>query len=319
MSNTLQTLQQLIVLNDRNANDYGITDLLLEAPLLAALNSTLASNGTQHKYLKQTSAPTVGFRAINAGINQAAGKDQLVTIDLKYLDASHQVDIALTQGFEKGEAAYLERELARNLRKAFFYAEQQLIYGTGNDAGGFVGIAQASTLTSNTSDQVVDAGAASSATDLTSVYLIRTLPDDTAVSAVIGNGGVIEVKDPTIQAVTDGDGKTLNVWNTPVGGYLGLQVGSKYDIVRIANLSDATQSGGVPTYGLTDKLLSKVLERCPNQPTFIVMNRRSRGQLQRSRTTFSPTGQYAPLPTEFEGIPIIKLESISNAETYVGE
>ena len=318
MSNTLQTLQQLIVLNDRNANDYGITDLLLEAPLLAALNATLSSNGTQHKYLKQTSAPTVGFRAINAGINQAAGKDTLVTIDLKYLDASHQVDIALTQGYEKGEAAYLERELARNLRKAFFYAEQQLIYGTGNDADGFTGMAQSSTLSVNTSDQVVDAGAASSATDLTSVYLIRTLPDDTAVSAVIGNGGVIDVKDPTIQAVTDGDGKTLNVWNTPVGGYLGLQVGSKYDIVRIANLSDATQSAGVPTYGLTDKLLSKVLERCPSQPTFIVMNRRSRGQLQRSRTTFSPTGAYAPMPTEFEGIPIIKLESISNAETYVG-
>ena len=49
-------------------------------------------------------------------------------------------------------------------------------------------------------------------------------------------------------------------------------------------------------------------------PTHILMSRRSRGQLQRSRTTYSPTGSPSPLPTEYEGIPIIVTDAIRDTE-----
>jgi hypothetical protein len=45
------------------------------------------------------------------------------------------------------------------------------------------------------------------------------------------------------------------------------------------------------------------------------MNGRSREQLRNSRTATTANGTPAPLPTEWEGIPIIRTASIANDET----
>jgi hypothetical protein len=94
---------------------------------------------------------------------------------------------------------------------------------------------------------------------------------------------------------------------------LAVQVGSVYDLSRICNLT------GDSGKGLTDILLSNLLELAPvgKMPTLLVMSRRSRGQLQRSRTTYSPTGAPAPIPTEYEGIPIMTSDNVSNTEELV--
>jgi hypothetical protein len=68
-------------------------------------------------------------------------EDELVTDTLKVLDATFSADVALAKGYIKGPDAFIQRELARSLRSAFFAAEKQVIYGTGNDAGGFAGLA----------------------------------------------------------------------------------------------------------------------------------------------------------------------------------
>jgi hypothetical protein len=66
------------------------------------------------------------------------------------------------------------------------------------------------------------------------------------------------------------------------------------------------------------------LENFPSgvMPTHIFMSRRSRSQLQQSRTvTLQGAGSsrpnqpiYSPLPTEFEGIPIVVTDSILNTD-----
>ena len=88
---------------------------------------------------------------------------------------------------------------------------------------------------------------------------------------------------------------------------------SKYAIVRIANLT--ADSGK----GLTDALLEDAMALFPSsmQPTMICMSRRSRKQLRKSRTTYSPTGSPAPNPVDFDGVPLIVTDSIIDTETLL--
>jgi len=50
------------------------------------------------------------------------------------------------------------------------------------------------------------------------------------------------------------------------------------------------------------------------EPTHIFMNGRSREQVRSGRTATNPAGTPAPLPTEWEGIPIVRSASIVNSE-----
>ncbi len=314
MSDSFLTLADLLKLNDMNLADIEVSDLLQDAPLLAALAAATASNGTLHTYLKETGAPVVGFRALNSGRDNSTDTDTKVEIALQILDASFRVDKAGADAYTKGGApAYLARRGKRALKAAFAGAEKQIIYGTGNDADGFVGLSQADTVDSlSDSDHVVNAGG-TTVNGATSVWLLRSSDDDTGVTVITGQEGQISIGDSVVQEVADGSGKHYPAYYTPICGWLGLQVGSAWDIVRIVNLT--AQSGK----GLTDDLLSQAFERFPaaKKPTHVVMSRQSRGQLQRSRTAVNSTGAQAPTPTDYEGVPIICTDQIVNTEALV--
>jgi hypothetical protein len=81
---------------------------------------------------------------------------------------------------------------------------------------------------------------------------------------------------------------------------------------RLVNINDGANK-------LSDNLWSSLFERFDesNPPTHIVMNKRSRRQLQQSRTATSPTGAPAPWPEEWNGIPIISSKAITNYTTAV--
>ncbi|HEY4263392.1 MAG TPA: hypothetical protein VGM98_24730, partial [Schlesneria sp.] len=172
---------------------------------------------------------------------------------------------------------------------------------------GFVGLAQASTVDSlSDTDHVVNAGG-TTVDGASSVWLVRSSDDDTGVTVIMGKDGQIEIGDYVTIKNTDGSGKSYPAYYTPMCGWLGLQVGSAYDIVRIANI---TQEDG---HTLDDDLLSMALELFPSgkQPTHIAMHRKVRGQLQRSRSTFNNDGKPAPMPTDYEGIPIICTDQLN--------
>ena len=95
MAETANTLAGLIQLNNLNLDDIDVTDLLEDAPWLQVLFAKGASNGTQHKYLKKTTAPGVAFRDVNTGLVNAATSRTFKQVDLKLMDASFEFDKGL--------------------------------------------------------------------------------------------------------------------------------------------------------------------------------------------------------------------------------
>ncbi|MEM8864555.1 MAG: major capsid protein [Planctomycetota bacterium] len=317
MADDLTTLADLVKINDNNLADIdGVSDLLNKAPLIGSLAADESSNGTTHKYLKETGAPVVGFRAPNEGRDHDKSTDEVVTTDLKVLDASFSVDVTIPDGYAKGPDVWLGREGKRHLREAYFVAEKQFINGQGDgQATGFVGMADV--LNDLAIETVTGAGGAA---NLSSIYFIRTNNDGTDVMAIgggqeIGAGVDIMWREPVITSKTDGTGKTFPAYLVPITAWLGLQVGGKYSMGRLCNIPAGV--GGDTAGAVTDALIYSALEQMPFDPDLIVMNRRSRRQLRESRTATNATGAPAPRPTEVEGIPILKVESITNAETAV--
>ena len=80
MADTLTTLAELVLFNSQDVNPAEITDILNGAPALAAMHAMQSSNGTLHKYNKETTAPVVGFRAVNDGADYTAGSSTGITV-----------------------------------------------------------------------------------------------------------------------------------------------------------------------------------------------------------------------------------------------
>ena len=307
MADTLYSLADLLKINDKNARDLGMTDILRDAPLLKVIVTVPASNGTKHSYIKETTAPSVGFRDVNEGLARTPSGDTVVETSLKYLDGTHIVDVATADGYHKGAEGFIARKLPRNVGQSLFKFEQQLINGGGD---GFNGLKQA--VATLASDMMINA-TGTTVGGATSVYAIRTTPDEMGVAAVVGNDGEISVKETSTQLVADGSGNTFNAYVTPVGGWMSVQIGGAKSIGRICNL---TAEAGK---GLTDARIASLLAKFPAGagPTHLVMNRQSLSQLQAARTATNSTGAPAPFPTEAFGVPIVVTDAIENTEAIV--
>jgi hypothetical protein len=304
MSDSLITLADLVTINGAGVSPIEVKDIIDGAPLLARLAADTASDGTIHKYLKETGAPTVGFRDPDEGREHSKSTDELVTINLKVLDASFHVIKVLADIYKGGPDAMIAREAIRHLRAAFALAEKQIFNGT--DAKGFSSLI--SSLSYLGHPMVYNAGGSSA---VTSVWMLRSTPDNAGVSVITGQNGDISIDESFVQFI-EISSKKLAAYMTPIEGWLGLQIGGAYDVGRLANVDNGS-------YALTDDLLSELFALFPEDrpPNLIVMNKRSRKQLQQSRTATSPSGSPAPWPTEWEGIPIVSTASILNTETAV--
>ncbi len=311
MAESYNTLAGLVQFNDRNLADLNVTDLLEDAPLLEVLHAQPASNGTLHKYLKQTTASSAAFRDALDGTTKTASADTLVTDTLKILDGSFDTDVALADAYKGGRDAWLEMELIRTMKQVFAVAEKQVFYGTGEDASGFAGLVDDGQLDAIADTMVVNAGGSNASTQ-TSCFMLRHGQND--CSFILGNDGNIVVEDdPTIiQKAGSGSG-TFPALYVPVTGYSGFQIGGAYSAARIANIecNDLTS-----TSAFTDVHLMTALSKFPGGrgPNVIAMNRNAQLLLWASRTAVNPTGAPASTPTEFMGIPIVVTDQIDSTE-----
>lgn len=303
--------------------DIEVSDLLRASPFLDALFMEPSSNGTTHKYVKETGAPVVGFRAVNAGREMDSSDDTAVSLDLKVLDWSYAVDQAAANAWRKGRDHYLAREGKRHLAAALMAFERQVINGivgasdsagASGSAAGFSGFRDAATI-NQTGDAMVVNAAGATADTASSVYAVR-IAEDGVCGVYKGDGPSFELGEVssvawTVNAGTDN--KTFPAYYVPGSAWLGLQVGSAFDIGRIVNLMATTQI-------LTDDFIADLLSRAPvgRQFTHLLMGRRSLKQLQDSRTATNSTGTPAPFPTESFGIPIIVTDAIGATEELVG-
>lgn len=296
-----------------------VSDLLRISPFVGLLPVVPSSNGSTHKYAKETSAPVVGFRDVNAGRDMDSSGDTIVTASLEILDFSWEVDQAAAAAWRKGRDNLIAREGGRHLAAAIFAYEKQLIggivgasdsAGAASSADGFAGFRDAATVDAVADAMVVNA-TGTTADTASSVWGVRLAED--GVAGVMIEEAPFELGETAsgFRVVNPGtDNKQLPVWQTPGFSWLGLQVGSAYDIGRIANLT--ADSGK----GLTDDLIASLLSVYPigRGPTHLLMSRRSRQQLQASRTATNATGAPAPFPMEAFGVPIVTTDAITNTE-----
>lgn len=310
MASSFQALADLVKVNDANNYEIEVSDLVQRAPLLAALAADGSSNGTNHTYIKETGAPTVGFRLPNAGRDLSKSSDTQVTIALKILDASFAIDQAIADAYQKGPEAYVAREALRHMRASFALAERQIINGDGSN--GFTGLAQALTGTSNA--MCITAGTGGSGNN-SSIYLIRTNGDGTDCQVVMANDMALQMKDTIVQDIVDGSGGHYPAYYTSILGWLGLQIGSAFSVARIGNVLTHTGS----TNKATDTLIANGIKLFPEdrQPDLIVMNKAALFDLRASRTATNATGAPAPIPTEAFGIPIITTSSVLTTEAAI--
>lgn len=308
MANSFVTAGDLLQLADGNISDIDVSDLLEETPLLKAMSSIVASNSTSHEWLKKTAAPAAGFRSINDGVENTKATYTKVTQALKLFDAGFDIDMGLLKA--EGGEALKRREAIDHLTAAFVGMESQIIYGTDSDAVGFNGFADLSSVDAVADEMVVDAGGTTAST-ASSVWAIRL--GESAVSAVYGLGGQIEIGQEYSVLRSGSVTGSYDAMRTPILFYGGLQVATNYDLGRIANV---TEDAGK---GLTDDLLSELIGKFPagRAPNVIAMSRRSLRQLQQSRTATNPTGSPAPFPSDAFGVQLVATDQISDTEAIL--
>ena len=274
-------------------------------------------DGTDYKTLVRTGLPAVDFIAASAGI--AAGKS---TFDNKHFECGilgGRVEVWKTVLDSKANGTPAEIKATESsgvMEAAIRKVGRQIIYGKTalGSALGFAGLV-------SFVDSAMIADATGSTADTgSSVYFIKFGPKD--VQLVMGNNGTMDLGEFRVESLTDSAGNKGPGEVADLASWIGLQCASKNSIVRIKNLTAQTGKG------VTDDLLATALDLFPAGivPDVILMSRRSRTQLRKSRSalvalqsdgktgTLGGGAAYVPTPTDFEGIKIVATDSILNTE-----
>lgn len=272
--------------------------------------------GTTYKVGVRDAFPGVGFRLANEGATYTKSTFLNRLFQTYILSGNIRVDCAVATAFEDGPQAWMAIEAAGIMRQAMIELGKQIFYGLSEDAKGFPGLQAVHTSYSallGTDKLEVDAGGTTASTG-SSVYGVKFGPQD--VQLIFGSGTTFDMGEWMSQMVNDGvAGQDYKAYVNSLTAWVGLQVGSKYSVGR---LKDATADS---TKGVTDAKLAELLSLFPtgSVPDVWFMSRRSRYQLQASRTATSNTSgnsgkPMGPLPTESNGIPIVVTDSITNTE-----
>ena len=286
--------------------DLEVTDILNAAPLLNVLAARTCQSNVFY-YTKSTAAPAAGFRAANDGVTQSPTTREKVTVTLGIMDASFAVDVAVAQVDERGYQHVLGAEALAALTQALFQVEKQCIYGTDNDAAGFAGFADNTGLDATADSQVISAGG-ETVGGCSSVFAIKEGPLDCEV--LWGQNGIISIGDLQIVERDGSSSGLFPAYYHPICAFAGLKIGSVYSCARLANIDTTTG------HTLDDDGISDLLSLFPvgREPDYLVMSRRSRKQLQQSRTATNATGAPAPIPLESFGVNIIATDAMLNTE-----
>lgn len=300
-----------------NGNDkvVGLIEENLTAAPEVSLFPARTIKGTSYSTVTRTGFPSVGFRDANDGSTPSKSSFQKKLVECFILSGAVQVDKAVAMAYEDGPAAWEMIEASGVMRQALINIGKQIWYGTGTsgDTKGFPGMKAALPIGTAT---VYDAGGNTSTTQ-SSVYGVKFGPQDAQL--ILGNNQSFDLSEFTDQQLTGATAGTYFAARVAsLTAWVGLQANNVNSIGKVANLTVA-----VP---LTDTILATWLAQYPvgYQPDRIFMSRRSRMQLQKSRTVVlngGATGKMdgasaniAPLPTEAFGIPITVTDSILDTD-----
>lgn len=294
------TLLDIAKLNGNDAVVGLIEENLTNAPELSVIPARTI-RGTSYRTMIRTSNPAVAFR--HANDPQTPGKSEFINrlVECFILGSNIVCDKAVADAYEDGADAWKAIEASGVMKQALIEIGQQIFYGVAVDTKGFPGL-QAMVDAS----MVLDAGGTTAST-ASSVYGVKFGPQ--AVQLVFGANAAFQLSAWSEQLISN-----VNSYVAPMASWVGLQAVNKNTVIRVR---DITADSGK---GCTDSLLAEALSLAPvgMVPDAWFMNRRSRLQLQRSRsaTTNNDSNplKFAPTPTESNGIPIICTDSLVNTE-----
>lgn len=270
-----------------------------------------------YKTLALTALPSTAFRATGSYREFQTATLTNKTVECKYLDASWILEKAVAQQSDWGEDFAKALTQRAHLKSEFFTLAKQIWQGTDSDANGFTGLdAIIDAVVDGDKKEMVVTANTGSITDASTVYAVRTGIDSCQLAW--GSNGQFNESDVREQLLTTKESaKTSGAWfyAQDLGGWVGLQVTSKYAAGKITGLS-ATNT----KQGLNDDLLYELIERFPvgMKPDGLFMSRRSFSQLRQSRTAYNAIGAPAPYVQEFEGIPIYVTDAIPDNGTIGG-
>ena len=311
-ANNYPTVSDLVA-DALNLSGFELSSVKNMAPVLMQMPAVESSDGDNHRYAVYDTAPTVGFRAENAGRVLSHSGDSITTVALKIMDWSFGVDKAVADRWRQGGAAdYIAREGLRHLGAAMFKFEQQFFNGTGADAAGFNGLTNSANL-NQIADEMVTTAGGDEANKQTSCYLLRVNP---AECAAVFKGDSFQLGETVITHLPDNTApeNVFPAYYTPATSWFAGQIGSIYSAARICNINNVEDSNP-----LTDDLIYKALSTFPAGmgPNLIVCNQAALEMLRKSRTATNVTGAPAPLPTEVTGIPVVTTDAITSTEAVI--
>lgn len=274
--------------------------------------------GTSYKTGIRTALPTTAFRSANEGQTPSKSTFKQMLIEAFIFGGQIEVDKAVADAHEDGPAALQTIEASGVMQSGMRNIGSQIWYGVTQDAKGFPGLKAATAFGSTTlaGDAIVTDATGTTATTASSVYAVKFGPQD--IQLIGGNNKAWQLDEFTVQQIVAANNGKLTAYVAGLNAWIGMQIGNENCVRRICNLT--ADSGK----GLTDALLATMLATFPvgHVPDAIFMSRRSRRQLQASRTVTlqgnakvrpdQPT--IAPIPTEYEGVPIIATDSILNTD-----
>lgn len=323
------TLLDIAKLNGNDAVVGLVEENLTYAPELSVVPARTVK-GTSYRTVSRDTYPGVGFRAANGGVPYTKSTFLNRLHECYIFSGNIRADVAVAMAHEDGPEAFKAIEASGVMKQALIEIGQQFFYGTAADAKGFPGLnafhtAFTTELTNRSVDTlVVDAGGTTADT-ASSVYGVKF--GEQGLQFIFGQGSAMTLGDWFEQMVNDGNaGQDYKAFVNSLNAWIGLQAANPYCIGRIKKLT--ADSGK----GLTDSLGEDLLALFPigYKPDVWFMNRRSRRQLQKSRSVVLSSGVpqrqnatgtgtggaeiTAPVPTEMCGIPIICTDSLTNTE-----
>ena len=295
-------LPTLLDVMKRNAGDaaVGLIDETTKATPEVRLGAARTINGLSYDTTVRVSLPKAGFRAVNKGVEASKSKYINRTVGTFILNPRWECDKAVADANEDGPLAYIYEEAEAITAASFQTLGKQFYYGAefGGQEDGHPGLRDFVDSAMIMDAEGTDEGKCST------VWAVRFGRKD--VRWVLGQNGQVKMDDPWTESLVDDAGNKYTGYVQELLARVGLQCGSRFSIACIKNLS--------LTKTLDDDMMFDLIEAFKQPPDVFFMTKRSRKQLRSSRTATNATGTPAPLPTEVEGIPIVRTDSLLDTE-----
>lgn len=297
----------LLDLAKRNGSDAMIgliEEVLTFSPEFQSL-PVRPRKGTTYMATKRTGHATAAFRSINEGVTPSKSTYTQEVSQMYFLDTQMEVDESIVRGDDREIGDVLTDEGVGATLDSFNHLGSQIYYGESNDAKGFTGF-----VANVDSTMVVNATGTGGST--TSVWFVWE--NEQGVHLPIGNNGELALGEWAKQRITR-DNKSLMAYVNNLSGYIGLNIGSKYSIGRVKNIT--------ATKPITDALGAELWSKFPigRKPTKCFMNRDAHYFLQASRSAVGNVKSdrrgdaFSELPEYLSGVPIVVTDSITSSET----